>query len=168
MLQSLFRSPPVATRSAVVERMRELATTHAICSSSLSSRPRSCDIGSGDGRIPKHFSHVFDAHGIELNGLLVIWSTISACCSQNRATFRWANLWHVNLAQYDILTTYQSTVYMDGIGAKILQELPDHAIVIAHQFSIREWQEIDYDEEYHLWTYKMSHVRRHLAIKNTG
>lgn len=94
------------------------------------------DIGSGDGRIVIALAKAgFDAHGIELNPLLVFKSkkAIKKEGLKN-AYIHWGNFWQHSFSSYDILIMYGIKHIMNQFGKKLKKELKPNSYILTNFF----------------------------------
>ncbi|KAJ8033551.1 Protein N-lysine methyltransferase FAM173B [Holothuria leucospilota] len=113
------------------------------------------DLGSGDGRIcsliafPSVLSlqviagakKGFQATGIELNSLLVLYSMISARLAgvSHQCHFKKADLWKTNLGLYDNVVIFGVAQMMGTLGQKMEKELKKGSCIAACRFPVPEW-----------------------------
>ncbi len=104
---------------------------------------RAVDIGSGDGRIVRALAKAgADAHGYELNLLLVIWSWWRglSLSPKLRGKHHWANLWFTSFAKYDVVILFGMTYIMKDLETKLLAELQPGAQVVSNSFPFPNWK----------------------------
>lgn len=100
------------------------------------------DLGSGDGRIViAGAKKGFQATGIELNSLLVLYSMISARLAgvSHQCHFKKADLWKTNLGLYDNVVIFGVSQMMGTLGQKMEKELKMGSCVAACRFPVPEW-----------------------------
>ncbi|XP_066144685.1 ATP synthase subunit C lysine N-methyltransferase [Euwallacea fornicatus] len=95
------------------------------------------DIGSGDGRIVLETAkNKFDAHGIELNPWLVLYSKVAAIrqgLGKQTKFFR-QDLWKYNVAKYDNIIIFGVEQMMTDLENKFLQECKSDCRILACRF----------------------------------
>jgi cyclopropane fatty-acyl-phospholipid synthase-like methyltransferase len=95
------------------------------------------DLGSGDGRIVIAFTkRGFQAYGIEINPLLILYSNIRAKLLgvAKNAHFTFGNMWKVDLANYDVIVLYAINYVMSDLEIKFKKELKRGTRVITHSY----------------------------------
>lgn len=100
------------------------------------------DLGSGDGRILIAAANLgAEAHGYEINPLLVLWSRwkIKKSGLSGKAFVHWKNYWFEDLSRFHAVTIFGITSIMDKIGEKLSRELKPGSRVICHIFPIPNW-----------------------------
>ncbi|CAG0921560.1 unnamed protein product [Notodromas monacha] len=125
------------------------------------------DVGSGDGRIVfEAAKRGFQAHGVELNVWLVLYSRFAALAKGrqifDRTSFSRNDLWKMNMRGYGTTVIFGVEEMMAPLGEKFSTELNDDAHVVACRFPIPGWspfvtigEGIDT-----VWVYKVSSQRR--------
>jgi len=100
------------------------------------------DLGSGDGRIVITFAlEGAEAHGFEINPLLVLWSRwkIIRAGLRGKAYIHWGNFLKADLSSYDIIILFQFKTYMKTIGDKIERELKPTGKVVSNVWQFPSW-----------------------------
>jgi len=100
------------------------------------------DIGSGDGRIVLSAAREgFQAHGVELNWWLVLYSRMAAFRSGLRgsATFARQDLWNSDLRQYDNVVIFGVEEMMPQLEKKLDKELQAGSAIAACRFPFPTW-----------------------------
>lgn len=132
---SLFAGAPfVPTADRRLRVMMELAE--------VKSGTRVADLGSGDGKL------LFKAarsgalcDGFEVNPLFAAWSRVRARRNGlgDRITIHTKNLWHADLAGYDVIFAYLMPELMGRLKEKVLRECAPGTIVISNGFLFPDW-----------------------------
>lgn len=128
-LASIVKGAPfINTKKEVVDAIVALAEPSAA--------DTVIDLGSGDGRIVFAFSSQgIEAHGLEINLFLVLWSQFKAYLRHDsKATFYWGNLWQTNLSNYSIVTVYGIVQIMPDLEKKLISELSPGAKIVSNTF----------------------------------
>jgi cyclopropane fatty-acyl-phospholipid synthase-like methyltransferase len=128
-------TPYVPTSSERVEVMRKLAR--------LKPGDRMADLGSGDGRILIAFAKEgFEAHGYELNPILVWWSRLRIAFAglSGKAFVHMGDFWKEDFTRFDVVTLYCMQRVMPEFEEKFRKELKPGARVLSHKFSFPTWQ----------------------------
>jgi len=108
---------------------------------------RAADLGSGDGRIVIALAQRgFEAHGFELNFLLVLYSRfkIRRAGLQGRAFIHRQNYWKEDLSGFDVITVFGINYIMSALEKKLRKELKEGARVISNKFTFPEWKPQQY------------------------
>ncbi|XP_066251519.1 ATP synthase subunit C lysine N-methyltransferase [Euwallacea similis] len=97
------------------------------------------DIGSGDGRIVVETAkNKFEAHGVELNPWLVLYSKVNALrqgLGKQTKFFR-QDLWKYNVAKYDNIVIFGVEQMMSDLEKKFLQECKSDCSILACRFPL--------------------------------
>lgn len=103
------------------------------------------DIGSGDGRIVLSASKAgFRAAGVELNLWLVLYSRITSILKGYYSVkFIRRNLWKFDLSPYSNVVVFGTENMMIPFENKLINELPNKAVVIACRFPLPTIQPTD-------------------------
>jgi len=127
-LSSIIKGAPfINTKKEVVDAIVEI--------SGFAPTDKIMDLGSGDGRIVFAFaSKGLDAHGLEINLFLVLWSRFKSQILHNKATFHWGNLWQTNVSSYDVVTVYGIVQIMHDLERKLIRELKPGSKIISNTF----------------------------------
>uniref|UniRef100_A0A3Q3ATT2 Si:dkey-190g11.3 n=2 Tax=Kryptolebias marmoratus TaxID=37003 RepID=A0A3Q3ATT2_KRYMA len=106
-------------------------------------RGRLADLGSGDGRLVFAASAAgFQCTGFEINSILVAYARSKACWKgvpRSQATFVKKDFWKTDLSPYNNVTAFLAPGVMELLGEKLLDELPEEALVIACRFPFPNW-----------------------------
>jgi len=100
------------------------------------------DLGSGDGRIVIAFARAgADAHGYELNPVLVWWSRLHALALglSNNAHFHIGSYWKEDLSKYRIVTIYGVPSMIQPLEKKLREELMPGARVLSNNTTLPNW-----------------------------
>lgn len=143
--------PYVATPQPVVRAMLDLA---AVAADDVV-----YDLGSGDGRIVLTAVQQYGARGVgvELVPELVRQSRehASLAGASDRATFRRADLFTVDLAPATVVTLYLLPDVMQRLRPKLQRELDPGDRVVAHNYTFQDWPPDDSvavdDHDVYLW-----------------
>ena len=124
-------------------------TIDFIRKSSKISKPASSstliDLGSGDGRIVFEASkRGYCATGVELNFFLYLYSRFKALSfrSNPRPVFKRANLWNVNLGNYDLIVLFGVQEMMKDLSVKLNKEIKQDTTIVTCRFPINDHKEI--------------------------
>lgn len=136
LLPLVYRGGPyVPTRHEDVERMIQAAR--------LTPADRIADLGSGDGRIviAAAKTGVADALGIEINGILIRASRVSAERANLKNTrFEKESFWKTDVSDRSVIFLYQVPYAMRGLETKLYNELPIGARVVSNDFKFVHWK----------------------------
>lgn len=135
-----FVRTPAAKREAIFGDRGLLHPKGAFVSSTKRNvaEMRLVDLGSGDGTIVRAATRMCgfaSALGYEINPFLF---AVSRALSFGRSTerFLWESMWHANLSEVDVVVVYGLPPIMERLGAKLLNELPEHALVISNSYEL--------------------------------
>lgn len=106
-------------------------------------RVRVVDLGSGDGRIVIALARSgFEAHGFELNPLLVTYSRwkIRQAKLHTRAYIHQRNYWGENLSSFDVVAVFGISYMMKKLEKKLKRELRSGSLVVSNYFSFPDWK----------------------------
>ncbi|CRK92512.1 CLUMA_CG006083, isoform A, partial [Clunio marinus] len=101
------------------------------------------DIGSGDGRIViEAAKRGFEAHGVELNYWLGLYSRIAALRGgvSKTAKFYRKDLWKFPLSSYNYCVIFGVEEMMEKLEEKFQNELKDGSTIIACRFPLKNWK----------------------------
>lgn len=135
LIRSMVRGAPfVPTRPEITEEMIRL----------LEIRPgeKAVDLGSGDGRLVVALARAgAEAHGYEINPLLVWWSrsTIRKLGLRGRAFIHRKSFWGADLSGFNLVTLYGISYIMKGLEQKLQKELRPNARVVSNAFPFPGW-----------------------------
>lgn len=108
------------------------------CNKGTNSLQKLVDIGSGDGRIVLASAKAgYQAHGIELNIWLVLYSRWKALLQRNvngTATFSKQDLWKSNLSEYQKVVIFGVEEMMPDLEKKLVNELKTNSEIVACRF----------------------------------
>lgn len=142
LFYSIIKGAPFApTDPDVVSKMVEMAD--------VKPGDKAVDVGSGDGRLVIALAEAgAEAHGYEINPLLVWWSRhkIRKSGLQDKAFIHGKSFWHQDFSSYDAITVFGMSHIMKKLSDKLRSELPPGARVISNTFSLPDWprrQKID-------------------------
>jgi len=103
---------------------------------------RLVDIGSGDGRVVIEAARRgFQAHGVELNRVLVYYSRWAAYRGgvRGQATFAREDLWRADMSRYDNVVIFGVEQMMEQLEEKLEQEMKEGGVVVACRFKFPTW-----------------------------
>jgi hypothetical protein len=108
-----------------------------------STNPRLIELGSGSGKIVFSANKIgYTATGVEINPFLVFYSRLMARLTKQSVDFIRANLFSLDLSNYDVVFTYLLTPTMRKLETKLDNELPAKAYVISEVFELPHWKPI--------------------------
>ena len=127
--------PFVPTKRGALKRMLKFAD--------IKEGDKLVDLGSGDGRLVIKAAKLgAEAHGFEINPLLVFWSRIKikkARVSQN-AFIHKKDFWEEDLSRFDIITIYGLPKVMNKLEKRFSEELKLGTKIISNSFPFPNWQ----------------------------
>jgi len=100
------------------------------------------DVGSGDGRVVIEAARRgFQAHGVELNRVLVYYSRWAAYRGgvRGQATFAREDLWRADMSRYDNVVIFGVEQMMEQLEEKLEQEMKEGGVVVACRFKFPTW-----------------------------
>lgn len=104
------------------------------------------DLGSGDGRVVFRAARESLFHrsiGVEINPVLHGFASIRRAVQPkywNSTNFYMKDLWKMNLSNSHVIAVYGLHPIMDKLGQKMVNELPNGAIVVSNVFTIPGWK----------------------------
>jgi SAM-dependent methyltransferase len=100
------------------------------------------ELGSGDGRMTLAAAAAgADATGLEIAIPLFVIAWFRAALSGSPARFRYANLFHADLASADIVFFFgMPKIIADRLRIKLEKELKPGAIVVSYAFPVEGWE----------------------------
>ncbi len=116
---------------------------------------KAVDLGSGEGRIVIALAKKgIEAHGYEINPVLVIWSWVNVVLSgtYGKAHIHWGNFWSKDLSQFTIVTLFGLTKIMPELEKKLSGELKPGARVVSNVFTFPGWTPSDKEGEIFKYT----------------
>ena len=129
-------APFVPTPMNVVVEMLELAE--------VSPQDTVYDLGSGDGRLPITAAHLHGAHGVgvELDSALVAKSrrNVREVGVDRQVRFIRGDLFEVNLESATVVTLYLFPEVNERLRPKLFRQLEPGDRVVAHDFSMGDWE----------------------------
>lgn len=132
----VFRGAPfLPTQKHALEKMIALAE--------IKPGEKLADLGSGDGRIVIAAAIAgAEAHGYEINPLLVWWSryNIKQAGLSARAFIHQKNFWRVDFSEYNIVMLFGITGIMKGLEKKLKTELKPGSRVVSNIFVFPNWE----------------------------
>ena len=139
-------APFVPSRNKTVQKMVSLAGINA--------GDRAADLGSGNGKIVIAIARAgAEAHGYEINPLLVWWSRVSIRKAglTGKAFIHTKNFWKEDLSGFNVITLYGIDYIMSGLEKKLKEELPSGARIVSNSFKFPNWPEILKEEGVYLY-----------------
>lgn len=113
------------------------------------------DLGSGEGKLLKRIAQKgATAIGIEINPLLVLYSTIRFYFTPHIST-RWKSFWSISLADADVLFIYLLPLRMEKLEKKILKECKKGTVIVSNSFLFPNMIQIEKDEKNHVYVYRI-------------
>ena len=103
------------------------------------------DLGSGDGRIVfEAAKRGYRSTGVEINFFLYLYSRLKALSfnTNPRPMFNRANLWNVNLSNYDLIVLFGVQEMMKDLSVKLNKEIKQDTTIITCRFPINDYKEI--------------------------
>jgi ribosomal protein L11 methylase PrmA len=138
-------APFVTTNHAKTRAIVRLVMGGAAAGQKDAKKLVGADLGSGDGRLAIALARAgaSEVHGYEINWLLVQYSRarVARAGLSDRITIHWQSMWDVDLSHCDVVTTYQHTMVMAKLEAKLLTELKPTARVVSNSFRFPNWCE---------------------------
>lgn len=104
---------------------------------------KAIDLGSGNGKIVIALAKKgVEAHGYEINPLLVVWSVFSIHLAgvQKNAHIHWGNFFRADVSSYDRVFIFVVPYLMKRLEKKLQKELKKGAIVIVESFPFPTWK----------------------------
>lgn len=100
------------------------------------------DLGSGDGRIVIAFAKEgFEAHGFEINPLLVLASKYKIKkLKLDNAFIHWKSFWKEDLGKYDLIILFQYKTIMKKLGKKLKKELTKPSKIVSYHWKFKDWK----------------------------
>ncbi|KAG8460689.1 hypothetical protein KFE25_011464 [Diacronema lutheri] len=131
------------------------------------------DLGSGDGTIVRAATRTGGfgrATGYEINPFLVAASRVLSF-GRPAERFRCESMWDADLREVDVVVVYGLPPIMERMGAKLLGELPEHALVVSNAYELPSLGKpavirhvdtplLSGDASSSLYVYRMSESRR--------
>jgi hypothetical protein len=111
------------------------------------------DLGSGDGRVVFRAARENLFHrsiGYEINPVLHGFASVRRVVQPKywrNTNFFMQDLWKINLSNSHVIAVYGLHPIMDKLGQKMVNELPDGAIVVSNVFTIPGWTPISICKE---------------------
>ena len=125
---------------------------------------RAVDIGAGDGRVVIALARAgADAHGFEINPLLVLWGKVNIILASRRsgrsgmngkAHMHLQNFITADFSTFDIYTTYLTKYGMANVEKKLEREAKKSARVAADFFPLPNWKPTKHVDTIYLYEVK--------------
>lgn len=132
---SLNGAPWVPTRAHDIDRLLHQAPIH--------NGDVVMDLGSGDGRLVRAAGRMYGARGIgielSLPMLLVSWIASAAQRIRPRPSFRWRNVFHVDLSGADVVLCFLMPKTLKRLEGKLDRELQRGAWFVSYSFPLPTW-----------------------------
>jgi len=129
---------------------------------------RAADLGSGDGRVVLALARAgADAHGYEINPVLVLWSLarIYLAGLRGRAHIHWGSYWKRDLSSYEVVTIYGAGNIMRRLREKLCRELPRHSRIVCNTFRLPEMRPLRSHQNIHLYVPRYSETSRNPSVE---
>ncbi|MBI3335210.1 MAG: class I SAM-dependent methyltransferase [Candidatus Portnoybacteria bacterium] len=142
----VFGAPFVPSNRETVKKMIILAGVKPAI--------KAADLGSGDGRIVIALAKAgAEAHGYEINPLLVWWSRrrIRKEKLRGKAFIHWGSFWRHDLSSFDVITIFGISYIMRGLEKKLKEELKAGARVVSNEFIFPGWLSLKKDGGVYLY-----------------
>ena len=135
--------PYVPATNQQVENVLKALSLGGTSKSNPVGKQKLVDVGSGDGRIVLACAKAgYQAHGIELNLWLVLYSRWRAFFSKDlkgKATFAKQDLWKSNFSPYQKVVIFGVEEMMPHLESKLSDELNSEGEVVACRFPFPNW-----------------------------
>jgi hypothetical protein len=118
---------------------------------------KAVDIGAGDGRIVIALAQAgADAHGFEINPLLVLWAkwNIFRSGTRGKAHVHLQNFIKADFSDFDIFTTYLTQFGMKNVEKKLTKEAKPTARIAADFFQLPTWKASKHEGTIYLYEVK--------------
>lgn len=146
-LSSCFFGAPFQPSSD--KALKEILELSGIENQKTDKKLKIADLGSGNGKIVIEFAkrgaklnRRIEAHGFEINPLLVLWSRarIKKLGLQKNVFIHWKNFFRQNFSDFDIVTSFQIVYVMPELEEKFRKELKKGAKVISNTWRFPLWK----------------------------
>jgi len=127
---------------------------------------KAVDIGAGDGRIVIALAKAgAEAHGFEINPLLVLWAywNIFLSGTRGKAHIHLKNFIKADFSEFDIFTTYLTQFGMKNVEKKLITEAKPSARLAADFFQLPNWKASKHEGTIYLYEVKKN---KKLGIKS--
>lgn len=118
---------------------------------------KAVDIGAGDGRIVIAMARAgADAHGFEINPLLVLWAKWNILRSgmRGKAHVHLKNFIKADFSEFDIFTTYLTQFGMKHVEEKLAKEAKPTARIAADFWQLPTWKASKHEDTIYLYEVK--------------
>ena len=118
---------------------------------------KALDIGAGDGRIVIAMARAgADAHGFEINPLLVLWAkyNIGKSGMRGKAHVHLQNFITADFSKYDIFTAWLTQFGMKNVEAKLIREAKPTARIATEFFRLPNWKPTQQSDTIYLYEVK--------------
>lgn len=119
---------------------------------------KAADLGCGDGRFLIEFvrAGVAEAHGYEINPLLVWWAryNIKKAGCADRAFVHKKSFWDVDMRGFDLVTVYGIGYIMGRLEKKLRHELKKGARVVSNGFPFPTWPHVVREDGLYMYEQK--------------
>ena len=108
----------------------------------------------------------YDAHGYEINPVLLFSSRLSALRElgwrgSQHATFHGANLWNCDLGEFDVIMVFGVQEFMERMADKLKQEVQPDARIFLYRFYLPGWQPVAASGEMRMYRPRNVKCRSH-------
>ena len=112
------------------------------------------DLGSGDGRIAVEAAKSgVEAHGIELNPVLVLFSRWKFRKLKN-VKFINQNMWKADVSKYDRIFLFCLTKEMRKFETKLRDEMKPGSLIISNVFKFNNWKPVKVQDNIYVYKVK--------------
>ena len=145
---------PFSLNGAIFDPSRKVSVEKMVELAQVKKGEVSADLGSGDGRVVIAFAKAgAEAHGYEINPLLVIISRINVRKAglKGKAYIHWKNFWNADLSKYDIITVFQIDFAMNKLEDKLRKEIKPGARVISNHWTFPKWNYSKFEKDIYVY-----------------
>lgn len=146
----LSGAPFVPTTNATSQSMIKLAH--------IKKGMRVYDLGSGEGKLLRLIAQTgADAIGVEINPLLVLYSTVYAWFIPHAGNIviLWRSFWSMRFSDADVIFIYLLPLRMEKLEKKLARECKKGTIVVSNSFLFPHWKILRQDVVHHVYVYKI-------------
>lgn len=128
-------APPVPSTKMAVETMVRFAQ--------IKPGEIAADPGTGDGRIAIALvkAGAREAHGFEINPLLVLWARCNVLKAglRGRVFIHWKDFWFQDFSKFDVVAIFGMNFIMRKIEPRLKRELKPGSRVVSNVFQFPNW-----------------------------
>lgn len=136
-------------------KMQRTKSSTSSVAEALNEKEKMVDLGSGDGRIVIAFAKKgFEAHGYEINPLLVLVSKWKTRKLKNVKIY-WKSFWKADLGKYDIVVLFQYKTIMNKLKEKLKKELKKSARVVSYHWRFKNWKIVKKKGDVYLYNFNL-------------